>query len=80
MQRQNIRQIVVELFRENYRLYPEDYKEPGAAIIMAKEVAKGYWDNRVEFEIERDKKAQVTAEDYENWIVDELSEIVKETD
>lgn len=47
------------------------------AMSVAKEVAKGYYDNRAEFEVERDEQAGVTAQDYENWILDELAEQAK---
>lgn len=77
MKRQNIEQIIRELFRENYRLYPESYTGGAEAMSVAKEVAKGYYDNRAEFEVERDEQAGVTAQDYDNWILDELAEQAK---
>jgi hypothetical protein len=75
MNRQNISQIIRELFRENVRLYPEDYKVHADAINMAKESAKSYWDNRNEIEIERDNEAKVTLQDYESWCLAELEEL-----
>lgn len=74
MNRQNIKQVICELFRENVRLYPEDYEVHADAVNMAKESAKGYWDNRNEMEIERDNEAQVTLQDYESWCLAELEE------
>jgi hypothetical protein len=43
--------------------------------INAQEVAKGYWAERNEDEIERDEKAGVTENDYVEWVMAELSEL-----
>lgn len=75
MKTNNIKQIIVDLFRQNWLLYPEDYKEPKAAKIMAIASAKSYWDNRNEIEIERDKEAGVKFKDYRQWILDKLKEL-----
>lgn len=42
--------------------------------ICAQEVAKGYWAERNEDEIDRDVKAGVTEIDYVEWVMAELSE------
>jgi hypothetical protein len=79
MNAQNIQQVVRDLFRQNYKLYPESYADSVVeAVTTAKEVAKGYWDNRTEEEEQRDAEAQVTLQDYENWCVQELTELKKE--
>jgi hypothetical protein len=44
--------------------------------INAQEVAKGYWAERNEDEIERDEKAGVTENDYVEWVMAELSELI----
>ncbi len=82
MQKQNIEQIIRELFKENYRLYPDSYpitedglmSEDGTT--CAQEVAKGYWAERNGDEIERDEKAGVTKIDYVEWVMAELSELI----
>lgn len=82
MNKQNIEQIIRELFRENFNLYPESYPlgENGLmsdeGTITAQEVAKGYYANRAEFEIERDEKAGVTEIYYVEWVMAELSELI----
>lgn len=84
MNRQNIEQIIRELFRYNYKLYPESYPttidglmtEEGT--ICAQEVANGYYANRTQFEIERDEKAGVTEIDYVEWVMAELSALLPE--
>lgn len=79
MQKQNIEQIIRELFKQNYRLYPESYPDTVvAAVDAAKEVANGYWDNRTEEEEQRDQQAGVTLQDYENWVTAELTALKKE--
>jgi len=67
MQKHNIEQIIKELFRENMRLYPEDYKTPKAAKFMTEATAKSYWENRNGYEEQRDKEAGVTKTDYKQW-------------
>lgn len=82
MQKENIKQIVQELFRENYRLYPESYpvasdrqlKLEGA--MAAEDVAKGYWKERTELDIERDEQAGVTEQDYISWVHAELESLI----
>ncbi len=82
MNRQNIQQIIRELFRANFNLYPEHYPltETGLlseeGTLKAQEVAKGYWVERNEDEIERDEKAGVTEIDYVEWVMAELSDLI----
>lgn len=78
MNKDNIKQIIVALFRDNVNAYPEHYSDSVVeGVETAMQVAKGYWDNRTEDEFERDEKAGVTAQDYENWVVDELAQLKK---
>jgi hypothetical protein len=80
MKRENIEQIIRDLFKQNYKLYPENYPDQvGEAINTALLAAEGYWDNRDETEIERDKQAGVTLYDYENWVKAELKELKNQT-
>lgn len=82
MDRQNIQQEVRELFRDNYNLYPESYpltadglmSEEGT--LCAQEVARGYWAERNESEIERDEQAGVTEIDYVEWVMAALSGLI----
>lgn len=82
MQKQNISQIIRELFRANFNLYPEHYQLTDAGLMsedgttQAQEVAKGYWAVRTEDEIERDEKAGVTEIDYVEWVMAELSDLI----
>ena len=84
MNKQNIQHIIRELFRENFNLYPESYPIVNGLMselgtICAQEVAKGYWNNRAEFEIERDEKEGVTEIDYVDWVMTELSDLIPAT-
>lgn len=82
MDRQNIQQIIRELFRDNFSIYPENYPltEDGLmseeGTICAQEVAKGYWAERNEVEIERDEEAGVTEIDYVEWVMAALSGLI----
>lgn len=82
MQKQNIQQIIRELFRANFNLYPEHYPLTDGGLMSeegtthAQEVAKGYWSERNNDEIERDKKAGVTEIDYVKWVMAELSDLL----
>lgn len=82
MDRQNIHQIIRELFIQNYNAYPESYPltEDGLmseeGTICAQEVARGYWDVREEAEIERDEIAGVTEIDYVEWVMAALSGLI----
>jgi len=83
MNRQNIQQIIRELFRQYYianegQSFPIEesglMSEEGTT--HAQDVAKGYWAERNEDEIERDEKAGVTEIDYVEWVMAELSELI----
>jgi hypothetical protein len=83
MNRQNIQQIIRELFRQYYNANEGEsfpLTETGLmseeGTINAQEVAKGYWAERNEDEIERDEKAGVTENDYVEWVMAELSELI----
>lgn len=80
MNRQNIEQIIRDLFRQNFSLYPESYPDSiTEAIDTAKVTAKGFWDVRTEDEEQRDQEADVTLQDYESWVVAELTTLKKES-
>lgn len=77
----NVKQIIQELARENYRLYSDGfsfYSEGGplsnAEISLAGSVAEGYWHNRQESEIERDEELEITVMDYRFWVIQATEE------
>ena len=83
MNKQNIQQIIRELFRQYYtanegQSFPLTngglMSEEGT--IHAQDVAKQFWAERNEGEIERDEKADVTEIDYVEWVMAELSELI----
>lgn len=101
MKKQDIENIIRDLFRQNFNAYPDNYPtervypnfvgsresgkfgSDGSYLIMseqgttqAQEVAKGYWAERNEDEIERDEKAGVTEIDYVEWVMAELSDLI----
>src|SRR5687768_11837491 len=85
MNRQNIQQIIRELFRQYYKVNEgESFPLTDTGLMSeegtmnAQEVAKGYWAERNEDEIERDDKAGVTEIDYVEWVMKELSELIPE--
>lgn len=74
-------------FPENYPLTTDHInnmiknkkKEPVVSdetVVNAQSVAKGYWAERNEDEVERDEKAGVTQIDYMEWIMAELSDLI----
>jgi hypothetical protein len=65
MKKENIKQIICQLFMQNYNAYGNTQDTEVVAI------AQEYWDNRLETEIERDNAAGVTCEDYINWCIAE---------
>lgn len=80
MNKQNIEQIIRDLFRQNFTYYPHDYSGTiVVAIDAAKVTAKGFWDVRTEDEEQRDQEADVTLQDYENWVVAELTNLIPPT-
>ena len=83
MKNENVKQIIQELARQNFNLYPESYPlENGLstdeATTTAQEVAIGYWDNRNETEIERDEELSITKIDYVNWVMAEYESFIQE--
>lgn len=82
MNKQNIQQIIRELFRANFNLYPAHYTLTETGLMseegttQAHEVAKGYWAERNEDEVERDEKAGITEIDYVEWVMAELSDLI----
>lgn len=82
MNKQNIEQLIRDLFRQNFNAYPESYPLTDDGLMSeegtteAQEVAKGYWAVRTEDEIERDEKVGVTEIDYVEWVMAELSELI----
>lgn len=80
MNKQNIEQIIRELFRQGYNAYRESYPDQiEEAIKTAKVTAAGYWGTRTPDEEQRDQRAGLTLRDYEEWIVAELSELMQAT-
>jgi 6-pyruvoyl-tetrahydropterin synthase len=84
MNRQNVKQIIQELARQNYNLYSDgfSYNPKGGALTqeekgIAEAVAKGFWDNRTEDEIERDETLEITSEDYRHWVVESVEETAR---
>jgi hypothetical protein len=77
MNRQNIETIIRDLFRDNYRAYPETYTGDSAQQ-TAIDAGEKYWHNRTEDEMDRDHEADVSKGDYINWCLAELSELIPE--
>jgi len=87
MNKQNIQQIIRELFRQYYNAnngqsFPltEDCLMSGEGTIHAQEVARQYWALRKEDEIERDENAGITEIDYVEWVMAELSDLITTID
>ena len=74
MNKQNIEQIIRDLFKDNMKAYPESYpaSDVKASTKAAETVATDYRSYRTEDEIERDAAAGVTVDDYKAWVVKEL--------
>lgn len=82
MKKEDIETIIRDLFKQNFNAYPDHYLLTPSGLMssegttQAQEVAKGYWNERNEDEIERDEKAGVTEIDYVEWVMAELSELI----
>lgn len=82
MKKQDIENVIRELFRQNFNAYPENYPLADGGLMseegttQAQDVAKGYWSERNEDEIERDEKSGVTEIDYVEWVMKELSDLI----
>lgn len=73
MTKERTEQAVRELFRDNMRLYPENYTDSlKEAVETAVHVAEGYWDNRTEEEMSSDYENEITQEDYVLWCIREI--------
>lgn len=82
MNTQNVKQIIQELARQNFALYPESYPlenslSTNEATINAQELAIAYWDNRLETEEERDEALNISKIDYVNWVMEEYETFVQ---
>lgn len=82
MNTQNVKQIIQELARQNFRMYPASYPivdglATDDAAINAQEVAIGYYDNRTELDRERDEELGITKIDYVEWVMEEFSTYVQ---
>lgn len=82
MKKQNIEQVIRELFRDNFNLYSELYALTEDGLMSeegttnAQGAAMGYWDMRNEDEAERDEQAGVTQIDYVEWVMAELGQLI----
>jgi hypothetical protein len=77
MNKQNIKNVIQELFRQNIHSFPEYYNSSlEESIETAIETAKAYWDNRNEHEIANDSLNNVTLQDYQDWCVEELESYI----
>lgn len=83
MNKQDIQKIIREVFREYYNAnegqsFPieESGKMSKEGTIHAQDVAKQYWADRNEDEVERDEKSGVTEIDYVEWVMAELSDLI----
>lgn len=68
----NIEVIVKELAQEAFHLYPDCYNDKEDL----KELAESYWDNRSEYEVERDYSSNVVLGDYIKWVLEEFNELL----
>lgn len=78
MNQQNAKQIIQELARANFNMYPHSYPlvdglATEEATINAQELAIGYHDNRTEIDAERDEELGITKIDYVDWVMEEFS-------
>lgn len=82
MKKDNVKQIIQELAKENFSNYPELYKVKNGiateeATTEAQELALSYFRERQEHEIERDEKLEVTQIDYVEWVMEAFGEWIE---
>lgn len=78
-----IEQIIKELATQNFNSYPESYPvENGFATdeasSAAQDLARSYFENRTENDVERDETNGVTETDYVEWVMVAFGEWVRE--
>lgn len=72
---ENVKQVIQELFSQNFNLYPESYplNADGSVSNEAKDaaenVARQYYAVRTDEEIDRDSQLNINEEDYVSWCV-----------
>ena len=76
MTRNNIEQIIRDLFKDNFNAYPNDYlNDLKHSYLATITTADGYWDNRTAAEEERDAAAGIIKNDYSTWCLVELKDL-----
>jgi hypothetical protein len=69
MNRDNVKQVIQELARQNFNQYSEDWVND---VYDTKDIAIGYYENRDQYEVERDAELNITESDYINWVDSEF--------
>lgn len=74
MQKQNVEQIIRDLAKANFNLYPENFEidnmlSTEMATLEAQELSNMYWDNRTDNEIKRDDNLGIIKTDYQDWVM-----------
>lgn len=82
MKKQNVKQIIQDLARENFNSNSEQYPiTEGIATDEASEavadLAKSYYNNRTEQEEARDEELNVAVIDYVEWCMEEFAEFIE---
>jgi hypothetical protein len=73
MGKSEIEKLIRKYFRANYFQDPDILPDIVIkSIEVARVTAKAFWDHRTDEEMVRDEKADVTHEDYEKWVLNEL--------
>lgn len=77
-----IKERIKDLWKENYHHYIDDYQINGdgiyttEAIEVAQDVAISYFENRTEYEINRDTELDVSQVDYVDFVMEAMSEVL----
>ncbi len=67
--KENVKQAVQELARENFNLYKEDYiNSLTDALEVLKNLSEGYFENRNEGEVKEQNSLSIDLEDYKRWV------------
>jgi hypothetical protein len=78
MDKKEIEKLIRKYLRDNHTAHPRAFPDTLTEMIkLSKLLASSYWEHRDRIEVKRDKEADVTISDYENWCIDELIALKK---
>ena len=76
MEKKEIEKVIRGYFRRHFFEQPSCFSDVvWDSIQTARTLAESYWEFRTLAEIKRDRAAEVTESDYEDWVLNELLQL-----